>query len=209
MHPDEPQRSCPTGGWKMTMVSKFDHSGCKDKYSPLPVYPLFVTKGKDSKLIRANDKYPGLNQISRDSLKVVKNSFIFEIPPQDVLVLNYLLNAKDNEEPCLYITLFREIDQAFASGAVHFRYYSHDGYCSNCRQNFPPQTLKLDSVIWSDLCYAGSPSTAYKPLKERRTRRSRVRAKVGIKCGRCRSRRMSNSSSSDSSVEDKMRKMKI
>ena len=123
----EPHFSCSKGGWKPFLVSKSKVG--KSGFTPIFV---FADSPTDENPRRVEELFRNFNQISlngaNDEAILHNSTFIFTIPQQNPDVIR----AVKQYHQKIYITLFREIDQKFATDMIRFDYEVCDESEEDC-----------------------------------------------------------------------------
>ena len=124
----EPHFSCSKGGWKPFLVSKSKVG--KTGFSPIFV---FADSPTDENPRKVEELFRNFNQISMmksDSEETIlhDSTFVFKIPQQNPDVICAIKQYHQK----IYITLFRENDQKFATDMIRFDYEVCDESEEDC-----------------------------------------------------------------------------
>mgnify|MGYP002051509307 CR=1 FL=1 len=149
----EPHFSCSKGGWKPFLVSKSKVG--KTGFSPIFV---FADSPTDENPRKVEELFRNFNQISMvksgsdsDGETILHDStFVFKIPQQNPDVICAIKQYHQK----IYITLFREIDQKFATDMIRFDYHNisvldqvSSGGSGNTLSGGEAQRLKLSAEL--------------------------------------------------------------
>merc|ERR1712020_701452 len=123
----KPHGCCNKGGWQTFLVSK-------TKVDPNGFHPMFVLsddpENPSQSTTPVQNNFPNFQQISPDSVEVIKDVFIFDIPSQEISTVQALKQYNQK----MYLTLYRESNEDYATNMVEFNYE----ICNPDSTNFCP-----------------------------------------------------------------------
>ena len=123
----KPHGCCNKGGWQTFLVSK-------TKVDPNGFHPMFVLSDDPENPLQSKtpvqNNFPNFQQISPDSVEVIKDVFIFDIPSQEISTVQALKQYNQK----MYLTLYRESNEDYATNMVEFNYE----ICNPDSTNFCP-----------------------------------------------------------------------
>merc|ERR1712165_275205 len=123
----KPHGCCNKGGWQTFLVSK-------TKVDPNGFHPMFVLsddpENPSQSTTPVQNNFPNFQQISPDSVEVIKDVFIFDIPSQEISTVRALKQYNQK----MYLTLYRESNDDYATNMVEFNYE----ICNPDSTNFCP-----------------------------------------------------------------------
>lgn len=150
----EPHSSCENGGWKHFLVAKA-------QVGQAGFFPIFVFANgeNDPEPQRVDKIFPGFKQISteKEDMEVLHHStFRFKIPSQQKGVVQSIKHYYQK----VYITLYRQADDEYASGMIKFDYhdihanYLDDEECHYCeiKKNMPLSEVRKDNQAKRKKC---------------------------------------------------------
>jgi len=123
----KPHGCCNKGGWQTFLVSK-------TKVDPNGFHPMFVLsddpENPSQSTTPVQNNFPNFQQISPDSVEVIKDVFIFDIPSQEISTVQALKQYNQK----MFLTLYRESNEDYATNMVEFNYE----ICNPDSTNFCP-----------------------------------------------------------------------
>ena len=157
----KPHGCCNKGGWQTFLVSK-------TKVDPNGFHPMFVLsddpENPSQSTTQVQKSFANFQQISPDSVEVIKDVFIFDIPSQEISTVQALKQYNQK----MYLTLYRESNEDYATNMVEFNYE----ICNPDSTNFCP-FCAITNFNGYDMT-SGSPGGNNKQIKRssniRRTR---------------------------------------